>query len=112
MGLSTAVLFAQEGAKVAITGRNQGRGQRVVQEIEQDRSYSRKYVRSVNDLEGIPPGIISKNDFRADTKTNINLSKDWEDALGSDFYKTIVECPKSSIQKRVEDLLLGRKNGR
>jgi NAD(P)-dependent dehydrogenase (short-subunit alcohol dehydrogenase family) len=35
MGRATAVLLAQEGARVAITGRNEARGREVVEEIEQ-----------------------------------------------------------------------------
>src|SRR4030088_2027741 len=36
IGEATALLFAKEGAKVAITGRNQQRGQAVIQKIKQE----------------------------------------------------------------------------
>lgn len=40
IGEATALLFAEEGAKVAITGRNQERGNSVVQQIEKNRGHA------------------------------------------------------------------------
>jgi len=73
--------------------------------IEQDRSYSRKYVRLMSEIETLPPGRISVEDWGEKESVTGEMSELWKDILGDQLYKAIMNDSKKNIEKRLLKLL-------
>ncbi len=74
-------------------------------EIEQDRSYSRKYVLCLSELDKLPPGLISCEDFGGKEAVIKEMSEQWNEILGERLYKAIMSDTKQNIEKRLLKLL-------
>jgi hypothetical protein len=70
-------------------------------EIEQDRSYSRKYVRTAEEIKELPPGIISSDELGAKEDMTENITQQWRDVLGGKLYDVIITGPKNAVEKRL-----------
>ena len=78
-----------------------------IQDIEQDRSYSRKFVRTVSEINALPPGRILAGELGTKETIRRDISKLWEETLGTKLYAAIVSDPKRNIEKRVLKVLEG-----
>jgi len=78
---------------------------RFILQVEQDRSYSRKYVRLSNDLEMLPPGWISIGEIGDNEMFSENLTKHWREHLDGDLYSMIMDKTKSKMEDNLKELL-------
>jgi hypothetical protein len=69
--------------------------------IEQDRSYSRKYVLSKSELNFLPPGRIAKDAFTTKGAFPTDISEKWETDLGKELFDAITYKPKNKIETRL-----------
>jgi len=74
-------------------------------EIEQEKSYSRKFVRSITEISSLPPGAIRTQDLQKGERSLDNALKSWESTIGERLYQTIVDGPKNRIEERLEGLI-------
>jgi len=74
-------------------------------EIESDTSYSRKYVFTENELDELPPGMISREELESKQVVAQNLIVEWEEVLGAELFSKIINGPKASLDKRIRKLI-------
>jgi len=70
-------------------------------EIEQDRSYSRKYVRTVTEIKTLPPGIISREELGEKENVIKDVTQQWREVLGENLYNVIMNGPKNAVEQRL-----------
>ena len=73
--------------------------------VEQDRSYSRKYVIFSSEVDSLPPGRIAKDAFKAKGDLATDISKKWETNVGKELFDAITTKPKNKIEHRLLELM-------
>lgn len=70
-------------------------------EIENDTSYSRKYLMEQKEINELPPGMLDIE--RIDEKSHLtyNIREDWERTLGLELYRKITKEPKAKLKQRI-----------
>ena len=82
-----------------------GKEKTLISDIEQDRSYTRKYVRTAGEISLLPPGVIRAVDLTDNDPTIVNFEVHWKSVLGDQFFNTIMNGPKYRIEQRILKLL-------
>ena len=77
----------------------------LISDIEQDRSYTRKFVRTAGEISLLPPGIIRAGDLTGYDSTIVDFEVHWKSVLGDQLFKTIMDGPKYKIEQRILKLL-------
>lgn len=69
--------------------------------IQADTSYSRKYVLTIDNMDELPPGMISSKQLGRKGIAPENMIKQWEEMLGPELFNLLLLGPKSTIEKRL-----------
>ncbi len=77
----------------------------LISDIEQDRSYTRKYVRTAGEISLFPPGIIRGGALDGYDSTIVDFEVHWKSVLGDQLFRTIMDGPKYKIEQRILKLL-------
>ena len=77
----------------------------LISDIEQDRSYTRKFVRTAGEILLLPPGIIRGRDLTGYDSTIVDFEVHWKSVLGDQLFKTIMDGPKYKIEQRILKVL-------
>ena len=70
-------------------------------EIEEDRSYSRKYVRTAAEIKTLPPGIIRREELGGKENVIKDVAQQWREVLGENLYDVIMNGPKNAVEQRL-----------
>ena len=77
--------------------------------IEADTKFSRKFVLTADDLDVLPPGMLSEEDLSARGDKISDPLEHWEGILGREFIEIIREGPKKTIEERIRKVIDGEK---
>lgn len=80
-------------------------------DIETDTSYSRKFVLALDEINSLPPGRITQEDFGKAKRKETNLVANWQGVLGDELFQALAESPKKAIHSLIKDYIGQRKDG-
>jgi hypothetical protein len=79
--------------------------------IEMDTAYSRKFVFTRPEIDFLPPGRITQADFGRATRRESGLIANWQNALGEELLRGLVDCHKTDIRDLIKGYIRQRKRG-
>ena len=77
--------------------------------IEADTKFSRKFVLTTDELDVLPPGMLSEEDLSAKGDKISDPLENWEEILGRELIEFIREGPKKTIEDRIRMVIDGEK---
>jgi hypothetical protein len=70
-------------------------------EIENDTSYSRKYLMKPKEINELPPGMLDIERINEKSHLTHNIREEWERTLGAELYRKIMRGPKAKLKQRI-----------
>ena len=77
--------------------------------IEADTKFSRKFVLTTDEIDVLPPGMLSEEDLNAKDDKISDPFEHWEKILGRELIELICEGPKKTIEDRIRKVIDGEK---
>jgi len=77
--------------------------------IEANSKYSRKFVLTKDELDVLPPGILSKEDLSAKGDKISDPLEQWEKILGRELIELICKGTKNTIEDRIRKVIENEK---